>query len=339
MIKKKLKKDMLFELKSYVNRILGDDVKIRKKSDISMVPLYLQEIFKFYELKLYGEDLVAVIYGSEEFLHTPVKIRKYIDTLKGIFSKDVIFVSNRISSWNRDRLIKQKVLFIIPENQMFLPNIGIDLREYFKMKREKVEYFSPSTQSIIISLLLEGLTNGITPDDIVRISGYSRMTISRVIDELETLEILNVNFQGKESIIDIRFTGKELWKTILPYLRTPIKKILYVKEYDNRFDEHFFRSGFSALSEYTMLSGPDILEYAISKSLFNNCCRKGYFCDEVKYPEEAKIRLELWNYVPGITGDKVKQVVDKLSLYKCFDDMEDERVLQALDELLRGIKW
>jgi|GEM_PF-926304 len=339
MINKRVKKDILFELISYVNRILGDDVKIRKKSDISMVPLYLQEIFKFYELKLYGEDLVAVIYVSTKFLHTPAKIRKFIDTLKGIFSRDIVFISNGISSWNRDRLIKQKVSFIIPENQMFLPNIGIDLREHFKQKRDKVEYFSPSTQSIIIGLILKKLTYGITPDEIVRISGYSRMTITRVIDELETLGILNVNFQGKESFIDIKYSGKELWKEILPYLRTPIKKTLYLKEYDNRFDEHFFVSGFSALSEYTMLSGADIFEYAISKSLFNDFCRKGYFCDEVKYPEEAKIRLELWNYVPGIAGDKMKQVVDRISLYKCFDDTEDERVLQALDELLRGIKW
>ncbi len=326
------------KLKLYVHKILGINIVISGETDVSSISFYLQEYFQLYNCKLYDNEYILLYYKSGNSL-SPAKLRDYVDKLQGILEKKIIFITDVNSSYNRDRLIKHKVSFIIPDKQMFLPDIGIDLREFFQSKKEKVRYFTPSSQSIIIYLLLKKIKDRMTPRELMEISGYSKMTISRVIKELEVSEIIDIVFQGRNSVIILKQNGLKLWKSVLPYLKTPIKKTLYLKNYKKCSRKYFFKSGLTALSEYTMISEPEIPEYAIGLSEFNKLSKEKNCFELVKYPDDAEFILEIWNYSPNIIADIKKMIVDKLSLILCFKNTNDERVNQALENLIKEIKW
>lgn len=66
-----------------------------------------------------------------------------------------IYVTDALASYERKRLIEQKVPFIVPGNQLYLPELGIDLREYFRQRAGSAESpLSPSAQALLITALL-----------------------------------------------------------------------------------------------------------------------------------------------------------------------------------------
>jgi len=52
-----------------------------------------------------------------------------MDVIQTKQKDDVVYVRTRMTAFNRKRLIEQKVPFIVPGNQMYLPTLAIDLRE------------------------------------------------------------------------------------------------------------------------------------------------------------------------------------------------------------------
>jgi hypothetical protein len=47
--------------------------------------------------------------------------------------------------------------------------------------------------------------------------------------------------------------------------------------------------------------------------------------------------IELWRYDPCLLSQSTS--VDRLSLYLSFDAADDERIEEALEELLKGMLW
>jgi len=60
-----------------------------------------------------------------------------MDMLQARQQADLIYVRAQVTAYNRKRLIEQKVPFIVPGNQMYLPMLAIDLREHFRRIREE----------------------------------------------------------------------------------------------------------------------------------------------------------------------------------------------------------
>lgn len=82
---------------------------------------------------------------SDDEEQSPATIRKHVDNLHAYADAQVIYVRERITPYNRKRLIGQKVSFIVPGNQMYLPMMGIDLREHFRKVRGQPLEFSQSS--------------------------------------------------------------------------------------------------------------------------------------------------------------------------------------------------
>ena len=49
------------------------------------------------------------------------------------------------------------------------------------------------------------------------------------------------------------------------------------------------------------------------------------------------IKVEVWKYSPALLSEN--GIVDKLSLYLCMKDSDDERVQLECDTLIKGMKW
>ena len=81
-----------------------------------------------------------------------------MDKIRAIAGHPVVYVTEALASYERRHLIAKKVPFIVPGNQLFLPELGIDLREYFRGRAPTADvHLSPATQAVLIATLLGSL--------------------------------------------------------------------------------------------------------------------------------------------------------------------------------------
>jgi hypothetical protein len=144
--------------------------------------MYLLNAYNFIGLDIIGVRCVAAINLNDEAL-SPMAIKKQMMIIEKTLGMPAIYVCRGIKAWNRDRLIAQRVQFMVPGNQMYLPALGMDLRDYYlKARREEPkEGLTPAAQVVLIALLSN---NEQSQADLSGTTGYTRMSISRAIDEL-----------------------------------------------------------------------------------------------------------------------------------------------------------
>jgi len=326
-------KKIIHQLEQYLRETLGITVTPHPWEKSSGLPQYLRERYRFLKMDVLGiECLLMADTGEEE--QTPAVIGKHLDQVRSRRQVEMVYVRHAVTSYNRKRLIEQKVPFIVPGNQMYLPMLGIDLREHLKRLREKKPVFSPSTQVLILHALWRKETDTVTPAEIAQRLGYSAMTMTRAFDELEIAGIGEHSVLGKERHLRFAETGKPLWEKVLPYLNTPVRKRLYVASSMQTGKGSL--AGQSALARYTMLAEPKIPVFAFSADEWKVQLQQDKIL-QLTLPEPGGFEIELWKYAPAQFANKGR--VDRLSLYLSLKDNTDERVQSALDALLGGMEW
>ncbi|MFT4779697.1 MAG: hypothetical protein ACI923_002238, partial [Flavobacteriales bacterium] len=122
-----------------------------------------------------------------------------------------------------------------------------------------------------------------------------------------------------------------LWENARSKMKTPIQKKIWVEEVPQ--SKHLIYSGISALSRYTNLSEDPKQTYAVNTDIYKQMKRDNMLIGENK--RYGQIELEIWKYDPEIlkTGEKV----DPISLYLSMMNNEDERVEQALEQMMNEL--
>ena len=144
--------DLIQEFESYLLVNLGVSFPIKQWQEDKKVPPLLREICSFFTFEIFGRDYLVMQIDDEKEV-SPVHVRKYLDMLAEFWENEIIYLTSGITNYNRKRLIERKVSFVVPGNQMFLPLLGIDLREHFRRLRKPKKQFSPSTQVVILSMI------------------------------------------------------------------------------------------------------------------------------------------------------------------------------------------
>lgn len=325
-------KRLIHQLEQYVRETLGITVVAQPWENAKRLPPYLRERYRFFGVEILGNDCLLMVDSGEE--QTPAVVRKHLGQLRSRGGGEVVYVRRAVISYNRKRLIEQKVPFIVPGNQMYLPMLGIDLREHLKRSWEKKPVFSPSTQALILFALWQKTTERMTPSAMAYRLGYSAMTMSRVFDELEAVGIGEHSVMKKERHLHFAESGKTLWEKVLPYLNTPIRRRLVVTSPPQKGGG--FWAGESALAHYTLLSEPRIPVLAFPIDQWKRRMQDEKII-ELAYPEPESCEIELWKYSPAAFAQA--GTVDRLSLYLSLSDNPDERVQSALEALLGGMEW
>ncbi len=329
-----LKGDILLEqiikaLQHYLYQVLGVKSNVHPWKGNCDFPLFLAKSYEFYEITLFEHSCLLMIAKEGEAL-TPATIKKQWKFVKEKYSGFCIFVQKSSTPHNRQRLIKHDVPFIIPGNQMYLPRLGIDLREYYPQSKIRKKILSPSTQSILIYALYHAPSDGFTASALIQKFGYSRMTIMRAFNELEAASIGTVYRKGKERYWSFKESKQKIWNKAKPLLSNPIKQRIWVKGV-----KPSIRSGLTALAERSLLCAPAIPIYACSLSDWKKWKESG--AEVVPIPEGAIAELQIWHYDPKLVADT--DIVDPFSLYLSLQKDEDERIEAALEEMLENIKW
>ena len=130
------------------------------------------------------------------------------------------------------------------------------------------------------------------------------MTVTRAVRQLEQTELFEVRKDGVQKILRGKYSGKELFEKVQPYLISPVRKVLYV--YKEEYKNNLIAAGLSALSEKSMLNPPDVESYAVYG---RGIQLKG---TEKLMDAATQAEIELWKYDPQILGNN--GIVDTLSL-------------------------
>ena len=324
---------VLHELERYLHDALGVSVKTTPWSGVGQLPPVLRERYRFAKAELLGLRALLVIDANPEE-QSPATVRKHLDMLQSKQPAELIYVRARVTAYNRKRLIEQKVPFIVPGNQMYLPMLAIDLREHFRRIREEAPTFSPSTQVVVLHAMLRDAGQVLIPSEMAPLLGYSAMTMTRAFDELETAKLAEVTVRGRERCL--RFIGdrREIWEKAQPFLRNPVSKRLFIRHINGA--EGATHAGLTALAHYSMLAPPAYTTYALSREEWKTL-RQQHKIIEVPVQDPDVSEIEVWWYSPARFAEH--GMVDQLSLYLSLKADHDERTETALEEMMEKIEW
>lgn len=315
------------EILEYLRNTIGLDVRMLEGGNIptAQLPFYLKQRNELFEV-IVGENRLLFVKPKHKEHPAPDQIKKQMDQLYRILQIPPVYVFEKVDTYTRKRLVKNKTAFVIKNKQMYVPFMMIDLEE-IKVNDEEKQYLSPAAQCILIYHLMVSSLNDQNLKSIAKLLTYSEMTISRAIKELEEFEVCE---GGRTNEKRVRFTkeGRDLWNVIKYRLKSPVKKTIWLQETPDI--EDLVISGFSALSMYTNLSNGNQRTFAVNTNLYRQLKRDNFLIGEDK--KYGYVALEVWKYDPKILEQKGN--VDPLSLFLCLQDEEDERVEQAVEQLI-----
>jgi hypothetical protein len=321
---------------AYLHETLGIAPKVRGWPGAGKLPYFLQDTFEVRELKLLDRQMLLAIDKRPE-RQGLANVRGQLDKLRQLAGIPVVYVNGALASYERKRLIEQKVPFLVPGNQLYLPDLGIDLREYFRKPPAAPDNaLSPATQAMLIAVLLRKPSPAKwQPAEVVSELGYSAMTLSRAVKELTAADIATLRTEGRARWLHKERTVAETWERAKPLLRSPVKRRFWARPVPKWKPPHVRLAGLSALARYSMLSEPQWPIYAVSPAQWKTATNAGI--ETLPEPLPGAYEWELWHYNPALIPES--ETVDPLSLALSLQGNTDERVQLALDELKGRFPW
>lgn len=319
-------------LKRYLWETLHDKVRVDEIDGTISVPTFLERSYSFYKARIVGRQCILI--AARENIATPADIAKHVSLVRSAVDAIVIFAAPSLSAHNRSRLIVQGVAFIVPGNQLYIPELAMDLREYFRAPKPRgAEGLSPAAQAVLFHYLLRLDEFATTPSAIAGRLRYSPMSIGRAFDDLVAVGLAKTEKRGKERHLYFNADRREFVDSARPLLRSPVRTIKHVR--NDRPVPNLKLAGESALAELTDLSRPRTETFAVVASDWR-AIAESFDLIEVDEFEET-FAVETWSYDPAGLSDG--PVVDPLSLYAQFRDHRDERISMAAERLLENVLW
>ena len=327
-------KSLLRDFERHLKENLDITATTKKWDGVDSLPFFLRDSYTFYEVSLLNTPCLLMV-ARDNNEQTPAIIRKQMLQVQAKWDGELIYLCSSVSAYNRKRLIEQKVPFVVPGNQMYLPMLGIDLREHFRQIRSAAPgKLSPSTQAVVLHALLYG-PKDYTPSRLANQLGYTVMTLTRAFDELASLGLGEVVTEGRERVLRFSDGKKDLWQRSREFMRSPVKKRNFIRPPEQRWCG--IPAGLTALAHFTLLASPSIPVYAVSLDDWKSMKLTNAIV-ELPAAETQSYEIEIWNYSPLLfkEGD---DVVDRFSLYLSLQDNVDERVQSALEKMMEKVLW
>lgn len=321
---------------SYLHGTLGVAPKIGPWRDTGSLPYFLHDAFDLREVDLFGHSLLLAVELRSDRAGSAT-VRAEMDQLRHAAGVPVVYVTRALASYQRRQLIVQKVPFLVPGNQLYLPDLGIDLREHFpKPPLAAPRALSPSTQAMLIALLLRRPWRSAWQSaEMAGELGYTPMTVSRAVRELTATGIVNLRTQGRVRWLETDRTAEQFWEVVKPLLRSPVKRRAWVLTTATSHPSPSRPAGLSALAGLSMLAEPRWPTYAVTQTEWNAALRMGY--EQVHAPLPGACEWEVWSYSTALAPGT--DAVDPLSLMLSLQADGDERVQLALDGLKEHLPW
>jgi hypothetical protein len=332
-------KNAAHKIQAYLSEVLGAPAaKVRPWPGATSLPFFLADGFDLVELSLFGH-LVVIAVDKKPGALSPSELSARMQKLRAKTAL-VLYATERLSYHQRRALIEQKVPFVVPGNQLYLPDLGIDLREYIRRGAgdEPAVTLTPSAQAMLIcSLLAKPWSQVLHPATIARELDYTVMTASRAASNLVAAGLAvsgNKPQAGRPLYLTFRASSPaDVWRAAEPILRSPVTRTVWIDRLPEGLNVRV--AGAAALARHTMLVPPNHPVYAVKRGEWLAARDAEPALGDLG-KDARRIELQIWSYSPHLEGG---DEVDPFSVIASLREDADERVQLALNELQKDLPW
>jgi DNA-binding MarR family transcriptional regulator len=322
--------DLTLKTKRYLEETLDVRAEIRSIDLSAQLPYFYSEHYRFYDLDLNG---VSYLLCEGRDILVAKQVRTQLTELESRIGRQSIYLNTEINFNLRRSLVENRVSFIVPNNQIYLPKLGIVFNERYRKNFKATDRLSPAAQVILLRAIQNHEYGMVTASEYAKRLKYTVMSISRAFAELQEYGIVSREENWKEKPFMWLFKGRELWDKALPFLINPVRRSMWIMD-NGRLP--YCLAGITALSRYSMINEDDFNTYATISSIAKNNLDIVEISQDSR-PADNVTKMQIWKYNPKLISSE--DCVDRLSLYLSMRDSKDERIQISLDEMMAGIRW
>lgn len=325
---------VLDSLERYLDKELG--ISLVTEPARVHFPRYLQGYYQWCQANM-GERSVLLVEPQAPALELqPGEKIGHLQLMEKEASLPVLWCSEKMTAYERRSFNQQRIAYVIPGKQLNAPLLGLLASRAVQSPYVLREAFSPSAQTVLLWCLLKKKHDSVDSTMIGEATGYSRITVNRIMGEIEMLLPELVSVHKGRKFIRIH-EAKAAWMKARKFLESPVKRRYDVQRTVN-WPEGLPVAGESALAAATALAEPGKFSWAVSaeryKILLKDECWR-----EVAYAEQATDVIEVWSYDPVLLSSG--RSVDPLSLMLSMrrEAEMDPRVESAIEHVEEELKW
>lgn len=332
------------EVNAFLLDVLGVDLgQPRPWPQANRLPLGLRSRFKLLECQL-DDDPILLLIDAGDDQGAPRKLAEDVRRIAAVAPHYPILLRDAITPYERSRLIKERVAFVVPGSQIYAPRLGIYLTQRFpKPPIPDDSPPSPSAQAVLLHLLLRGVPDaGASVGDVPEGFGYTATTLRRAfhqLGKLDAFELLGTG-SGHEMRLQLKQPPRDAWKSSLPRLQSPVKRSFELLASPRVLTLPL--AGESVLAARTELAAPPRTIRAIDAAAFNEL-RKEHDGRQAEPDDPDAVTVQIWRYPPeplaGQAPSGAGSLADPLSVFLSLADETDDRIAIACEQMIGDLPW
>lgn len=316
-----------------LKKFIDDEVSVKNWNNEAKrkFSLEIASSFNFNLLNLLQTEFI-LLEPLEEY--TAEKLEKDLRFIESKTQYSCVLGFKNISSYMIKRFLKDKIAFVVEDNQLSIPFLALKLRMVLHEKRiiNSIERFTPLNQLVYLYLLYSE-EKVFSINDLSDKLNISAMSILRAMNNFENLGLVYSDIGGatNRKKLFYKIEQEKFYEVGKSYLNNPVKKVLYVSNIPENLK--MFKSDFTALSKKTMLSETKRKIYAIyqNEEILKNYLVSVEIANENNFPI-----IQLMKYdVSLLTND---DCVDPITLIAGLKNVDD-RIEMAISELMGDFPW
>jgi len=318
----------------YVSEVSGRPVAWGPRVS-ARLPQYLAQQYALFEITIERRGFLGVLLKDSADFRPSVLEKHLRQIMASVTDREgYCLIAQELPGYVRRRLVERQVPFVVPGQQLYWPELGLAVQARKKKNAPvAVDTVSPATQTVLICALTGGMPTPVTPKILAERLGYTTMTMSRALDEIEANALGQVERSGRERLLDFPAGRRHLWQEALRYLRNPVRETVRIRESRLPPDSRTV-AGDTALAALSMLVPPKEPVYALGSQAWKKIADN---VEQIPVEDVETCRIQLWCYDPALFARGGR--VDCFSLYLSLRDEEDERVEAALEEMMENTAW
>ena len=308
----------------YLNKVLGIEVTC-EDAEFKHLPNFIVTRYRLQMASMNGKKVIF-LYPKTELEQIEV-LKKHIARIQNNENLPVVLVLKELSFRRKEYLIREKIPFIVDGKQIYLPFMAVCLQERCSAEKKPREEILPSAQMLLLHFIYGGAQE-LSTSQAAKNLELTPTSISRASKQLEEMGLLHIRKAGVQRIMQSEDPPKALFQKAEEKLLNPIKRTVYIpKEF---VGTDLLESGYSALAEYSMLNAPNVRCYAAERiSQWKDVMTNSL------HDSQVQVAVEMWRYNPRKLS--TRNVVDELSLALALREDADERVEEAVEEMLNEL--
>ena len=327
-------KTLVAQFQDYLAEVAGVRMDAQANTGTSL-PQHLAQLYALYRLRL-GERRFLGIVLREPGSFQPARFEKHLARLQEAGADGYCLIAAALPTYVRHRLVERHIPFVVPGRQLSWPALGAVVEagdRGGKMAGAAGDRLMPATQVVILYAINGQMGGPLTPRVLTGRLGYTAMTMSRALDEIEAHNLGRVSRRGRERLLDFPEGRVALWEKSRALLRNPVRETVRVWRRELPAQGCWW-AGETALARYSLLAEPGEPVLALGRETWKPLADK---LEQVPIPEPDTCQVQIWRYDPGLLAHKDR--VDPFSLYLSLREEPDERVQLALEQLMEVAAW